>query len=176
MSFAKCGILGAQLVQTGEMADLASRLLTGLEASFAACGKNPRYFYHVMRSARSVPGSSSRNLEGFARLLSTMSEWSEQFLDLAKVATAAHVSRVSAGRWFEVLEDTLLVLRADAFAKSATRRLMQHPKFYFFDVGVLNGLLGNFVASPDRIGVLFEHLVWRTVCYRSEGIAKGRAV
>jgi len=30
------------------------------------------------------------------------------------------------------------------------RRLIQHPKHYFFDVGVLNGALGNFRPSPDR--------------------------
>ena len=58
-----------------------------------------------------------------------------------------------------MLEDTLLVHRVDAFARSATRRLVQHPKVFFFDVGVLNGLLGNFVASPDRISRLFVHLV-----------------
>lgn len=49
--------------------------------------------------------------------------------------------------------------------KSATRRLVQHPKVYFFDVGVLNGLLGNFVASPDRIGRLFEHLVYTQIVH-----------
>ncbi len=102
----------------------------------------------------------SRSLEGFARFLGAIADWAGHHLDLAKVASAAQVPRQSAGRWFEVLEDTLLVLRAEAFAKSATRRLVQHPKFYFFDPGVLNGLLGNFTASPDRVGVLFEHLVF----------------
>lgn len=104
--------------------------------------------------------SLTRSLEGFARFLTVIGEWAGAHLDLAKIATAAQVSRMSAGRWLEVLEDTLLVHRVDAFAKSATRRLVQHPKLYFFDVGVLNGLLGNFVASPDRIGRLFEHLVY----------------
>ena len=56
-------------------------------------------------------------------------------------------------------------MRSTAFAKSATRRLVQHPKFYFFDVGVLNGLLGNFVASPDRVGMLFEHLVYTQIVH-----------
>ncbi len=102
----------------------------------------------------------SRSLEGFARFLTTISDWAGAHLDLAKIAQAAQVPRQSAGRWFEVLEDTLLVHRSDAFAKSATRRLVQHPKFYFFDTGVLNGMLGNFVASPDRIGRLFEHLIY----------------
>ena len=109
--------------------------------------------------------SLSRSLEGFARFLTAIADWAGDHLDLAKVAHAAQVPRQSAGRWFEVLEDTLLVLRSDSFAKSATRRLVQHPKFYFFDVGVLNGLLGNFIASPDRVGMLFEHLVYTQIVH-----------
>jgi len=109
--------------------------------------------------------SLSRSLEGFARFLTTIGEWAGAHLDLAKVAQAAQVPRQSAGRWFEVLEDTLLVVRADAFAKSATRRLVQHPKFYFFDNGVLNGLLGNFGASPDRVGRLFEHILFGQIVH-----------
>jgi predicted AAA+ superfamily ATPase len=107
----------------------------------------------------------SRSLEGFARFLGVIGDWGGRHLDLAKVATAAQVPRQSAGRWFEVLEDTLLVVRADSFAKSATRRLVQHPKFFFFDTGVLNGLLGNFTASSDRVGMLFEHLVFTQIVH-----------
>lgn len=102
----------------------------------------------------------SRSLEGFARFLTAIGDWAGAHLDLAKVAQAAQVPRQSAGRWFEVLEDTLLVHRAESFARSATRRLVQHPKFYFFDTGVLNGLLGNFTASADRLGRLFEHMLY----------------
>ncbi len=101
----------------------------------------------------------ARNLEGFARFLKVAAEWAGHFLDLAKMASVSMVARQSAVRYFEVLEDCLVVWRADAFAKSLTRRLIQHPKYYFFDVGVLNGLLGNFTASADRVGSLFEHLV-----------------
>jgi len=103
--------------------------------------------------------SLTRNLEGFARFLNIVSAWAGRYLDLAKIAAAAFVARQTAVRYFEVLEDCLLVRRVDPFAKSLTRRLVQHPKFFFFDVGVLNGLLGNFEASADRMGRLFEHLV-----------------
>jgi predicted AAA+ superfamily ATPase len=104
--------------------------------------------------------SLTRSLEGFARFLDVVGEWAGAHLDVSKIATAAQVSRMSAMRWTEVLEDTVLVHRVFAFAKSATRRLVQHPKLYFFDVGVLNGLLGNFAASADRSGRLFEHLIF----------------
>ena len=36
-------------------------------------------------------------------------------------------------------------------------------RFFFFDTGVWNGLLGNFTVSQDRIGALFEHLVFNQI-------------
>jgi predicted AAA+ superfamily ATPase len=101
----------------------------------------------------------TRNLEGFARFLSVCAEYAGQFLDLSKLAVDAQIARQTAVRYFEVLEDCLIVHRLAPFAKSARRRLVQHPRFYFFDPGVLNGLLGNFHLSADRTGNLFEHLI-----------------
>lgn len=101
----------------------------------------------------------ARSIEGFARFITVAGEWSGQFLDISKLAMAAQAPRNSVSRWLEVLEDTLLVRRLESFARSVTRRLVQHPKLFFFDVGVLNGLLGNFEVSADRVGSLFEHLI-----------------
>jgi uncharacterized protein len=67
--------------------------------------------------------SLARNLEGFARFLSIVAAWSGQYLDLAKMAAAAYVARQTAVRYFEVLEDCLLIRRVEAFSKSLTRRL-----------------------------------------------------
>lgn len=101
----------------------------------------------------------SRNLEGFARMLQVTAGWSGNFLDLAKMASAALIPRQTALRYFEVMEDSLILVRVPPFSKSATRRIVQHPRFFFFDTGVLNGLLSNFEASADRSGMLFEHLI-----------------
>ncbi len=112
--------------------------------------------------------SLTRNLEGFARFLKIAAGWSGHFLDLAKMAQASQVARQSVVRWFEILEDTLVVQRVDAFSKKLSKRLVRHPKFYFFDVGVLNGLLGNFEPSSDRIGLLFEHLIHSQLRYSAQ--------
>ncbi len=101
----------------------------------------------------------TRNLEGFVRFINVAAAWSGRFLDMAKMALAAQMPRQTVMRFFEILEDCLLVKKIPAFAKSSSRRLLQHPKFYFFDVGVLNGLLGNFHVSEDRLGWLFEHFI-----------------
>lgn len=107
--------------------------------------------------------SLARNLEGFTRFLFAAAGCSGQFLDLAKLASAAQIPRQSAVRFFEVLEDCLLVRRAGPFSKSAAKRLVQHPRYFFFDGGVLNGLLGDFQVAGDRLGRAFEHLVFNQI-------------
>ena len=101
----------------------------------------------------------SRNLEGFSRFLNIVAACSGQSLDFSKLAQRARVSRTSTIRYFDALIDTLLVHRLDPFPDSKNADLVRHPRFFFFDSGVLNGLLGNFAVSFDRIGSLFEHLV-----------------
>ncbi len=102
----------------------------------------------------------TKNIEGFSRFIYVVGAATTRFLDLSKLALQAMIPRQSAVRYFEILEDTLIIKRCEAFAKSLRKRLIQHPRYFFFDVGVLNGLLGNFIVSPDRIGLLFEHFVF----------------
>ena len=104
----------------------------------------------------------TRNLEGFARFLFAAAAETTRFLDIAKLASHAKIQRHSAVRWFEILEDTLLVHRVSAFAKSSRKPLVQHPRYFFFDNGVLNALLKDFVPSVDRKGFLFENLFHRS--------------
>lgn len=105
----------------------------------------------------------TRNLEGFSRFFNVIASRSGDFIDFTKYASAAMIERTTAKRYFDVLVDTLVLYPVESFSKSAKRRLTQHPKYYFFDVGVLNGSLNNFTVSPDRIGNLFEHLVLQLI-------------
>ena len=100
----------------------------------------------------------SRNIQGFSRFLNFVAPASGQTLDISKLSTKAKVSRTSATRYFELLEDTLLVHRIPSYVETKAD-VVKHPRFFFFDVGVLNGLLGNFKVSSDRRGSLFEHVV-----------------
>ncbi len=101
--------------------------------------------------------SLTRQIQGFSRFLQTAAQSSGQLLDFSKLATKAKVNRSAARRYYELLEDTLICDRVDAF-ELASADLVKHPKFYFFDNGVVNGVLENFKASADRVGLLMEHL------------------
>ena len=101
----------------------------------------------------------TRNVEGFARFLNVVTSWSGSLVDYTKIASLAMVSRQSVTRYFDILQDTLIFQRLGPFTKSSKLKLIQHPKAYIFDVGVLNGLLDNFTISDDRVGLLFETLI-----------------
>ena len=105
----------------------------------------------------------TRNISGFSRFLVLLAERSGQILDLSKVASRAKVSRTSTLRFMEILEDTLVGWRVKSYEGAGNADVIAHPKFYFFDPGVLNGLLGNFKASADRVGMLMEHLVFSQI-------------
>jgi len=114
----------------------------------------------------------TRNLEGFSRFFDVACSRSGDFVDFTKFSSLASIERMSARRYFDVLVDTLVIRAVESFTKSHRTRLVQHPRFYFYDVGVLNGALGNFEISSDRIGNLFEHLVLQMIMSEFQGLDK----
>ena len=42
--------------------------------------------------------------------------------------------------YFAILEDLLIAVRLPVFTRRAKRRLVAHPKFYFFDAGVFRAI------------------------------------
>ncbi len=105
----------------------------------------------------------TRNVEGFSRFLFLSAAESGKFLDMEKLSSEAQIVRQSAARYFDILTDTLIIRRCEPFSKSLRKRLILRPKFFFFDCGVLNGLIENFTVSQDRIGMLFEHLIFNQI-------------
>ncbi len=105
----------------------------------------------------------TKNMEGFSRFFNVAISKSGEYLDVTKFAKQAMIERMAAKRYFDILVDTLVVQELEAFSSSQKRRLIQHPRYFVFDVGVLNGALSNFQTSADRIGMLFEHLVLQLI-------------
>lgn len=117
--------------------------------------------------------SLTKNLEGFSRYLYSIASWSGRQIDHAKICTESEIERTTASRYFEVLEDTLLVNRLEPFSKKSSlggvRRIVKHPRFYFFDQGVLNALLQNFKVDSLRKGLLFEHFLFNQLLSLAKG-------
>lgn len=102
-----------------------------------------------------------RNLKAFQRFLEVAALTDGEMVNNNNIATDCGVSATTVSAYFDILEDTLIGYRIPAFQKVMKRRLVQAPRFYYFDVGVANHLLHRkeLVRGTPEYGHAFEHLV-----------------
>jgi len=102
----------------------------------------------------------TRNLSAFARFLEAASFSQGSVLSISSVARECHVERKVVESYFSILEDLMIGYRIPIFSKKAKRRLIVHPKFYFFDVGVYRTLrpMGPLDAPEEVDGIALETL------------------
>ncbi len=102
-----------------------------------------------------------RNLGGFARFLDIAAGQCGDILNVTAVARDATLAARTVQSYYEILEDTLIGFRLEAWRKGPRARLVAHPRFYLFDTGVTNALNRRLSAVPDRatLGRLFEQWV-----------------
>jgi predicted AAA+ superfamily ATPase len=102
-----------------------------------------------------------RNLGGFARFLDIVAAENGGIVNASAVARDASLAPRTVQEYYQLLEDTLLGHRLEAWRKSPRARLVGHPRFYLFDPGVTNALAGRLGAPPDPVwrGRLFEQWI-----------------
>ncbi|MBI4238397.1 MAG: ATP-binding protein [Deltaproteobacteria bacterium] len=105
----------------------------------------------------------TRNLAAFSRFLEAASFSQASVLNISAVANDCHVERKVVEQYFGIVEDLLMAVRLPAFTKRAKRRLVAHPKFFFFDVGVYRTLRPKGpLDRPEEIeGVAYETLIFQ---------------
>lgn len=100
----------------------------------------------------------TRNVGNFGRFLEVAALVNGQVTNLANIARDASIPRATVATYFEILVDTLLGTWLPAWTPRAKVKEVAHPKFYFFDCGVVRAiqkLLRDQVGSAER-GILFE--------------------
>jgi predicted AAA+ superfamily ATPase len=116
-----------------------------------------------------------RNIGSFSRFLEAASFSQGSVLNLAEVARDCAVERKTVSGYFEILEDLLLASTLPVFRRRAKRRLVSHPKFYFFDVGVYRALRpAGPLDKPEEIdGVSLESLVYQELIALNDYLGLG---
>ncbi|MDA0771879.1 MAG: ATP-binding protein [Cyanobacteria bacterium] len=78
----------------------------------------------------------ARDLAAFSRFLEAASFSQGSTLNISAIARDASVKANTVAGYFDLIEDMLVSYRLPVFTKRAKRRLVAHPKFYFFDAGI----------------------------------------
>lgn len=107
-----------------------------------------------------------RNLPAFSSFLSAASLSDGGLVAYTTVARECGVSSATVKEYYQILVDTLLGRYLPAYTRRPKRRVIQAPKFYFGDVGVVNVLArrGALQAGGELFGKAFESWVFHELC------------
>lgn len=102
-----------------------------------------------------------RDLGGFARFLEAVSLSHAAVLNVSAVARECETSRKTVEGYLQILDDLLLSFTVPVFSRKAKRRLVSHPKFYWFDNGVFRAArsAGPLDRPEEIAGAALEGLV-----------------
>jgi predicted AAA+ superfamily ATPase len=117
----------------------------------------------------------TRNLAAFSRFLEAASFSQGAVLNITAVASDCAIERKVVENYFFILEDLLIAYRIPVFTKRAKRRMVVHPKFYFFDTGVYRTLrpMGP-LDMPEQVeGAAFETLLFQELLAVNDALNLG---
>ncbi|MBI4366659.1 MAG: DUF4143 domain-containing protein, partial [Deltaproteobacteria bacterium] len=111
----------------------------------------------------------TRNLPAFSRFLEAAAFSNGEIVNLANIAQECGISPPTVKAYFDILTDTLIGRWLPSYHKRPKRRVIQLPKFFFFDVGLVNFLLrrGTIVPRSEIFGRAFEHFIYQELIAHS---------
>lgn len=105
----------------------------------------------------------TRNVPAFARFLELAAFENGNLLNFKNIASEVGIHSKTIKQYFQILEDTLIGFFLLPYTRSHRTKLVSHPKFFFFDCGIINALKNQLsspiVSSTPPYGYAFEHMV-----------------
>jgi predicted AAA+ superfamily ATPase len=105
----------------------------------------------------------ARNLEAFSRFLTVAATCQGCEVNFEKVASDCQVPARTVREYFHILEDTLVGSLVRPFSGTTKRKPVSRSKFYLFDVGVHNALVGlsSLPLADTKLGTQMESVVFQ---------------
>ena len=103
-----------------------------------------------------------RNIGHFHRFLEVAAQHATELLNFENIAREASIKSGVIKSYLQILDDTLIGYILPPWDQSVRKQLGKHPKFYFFDNGVLNSInrqSANAQIHPELRGKLFEQWI-----------------
>ncbi len=102
-----------------------------------------------------------RNIGPFSNFLDVAAANDGEIVNYSNIGRECGVSIKTVQEYYQILEDTFLAFRLSAWRRSVRKRLTAHPRYYFFDTGVVNVLAHTLTEQMHPIirGRRFEQFV-----------------
>lgn len=115
--------------------------------------------------------SLTRNLVAFSKFLELAGYSNGEIINFSNIARECGVDSKTVKEYYQILEDTLLghFLQPYYHRRKREHIIVKTPKFYLFDVGVVNGLTKRKIAELKgaQAGAMLEHYIFmELIAYR----------
>jgi len=116
---------------------------------------------YLERDVRSLKNIANLNL--FQRFLQLCAGRTGQLLNLSNIGNELGIDGKTVRSWLSILEASFIVFLLPPYFNNFKKRIIKHPKLYFYDTGLVCSLLG--LKSSEQLvnhylrGALFENFV-----------------
>ena len=116
---------------------------------------------YLERDVRSLKNIANLNL--FQRFLQLCAGRTGQLLNLSNIGNELGIDAKTVRSWLSVLEASFIIFLLPPYFKNFKKRIVKHPKLYFYDTGLVCSLLG--LKDSDQLinhylrGALFENFI-----------------
>jgi predicted AAA+ superfamily ATPase len=104
-----------------------------------------------------------RKLQPFRRFLEVAAQCNGKIINYSNIAEDVGVDDKTIKEYFVILEDTMIGFFLESYHNSFRKRLVEKPKFYFFDPGVVRQLSRrlsvSLIPKTAAYGEAFEHFI-----------------
>jgi uncharacterized protein len=116
---------------------------------------------YVERDVRQL--SNIGDLNTFKKFIKLCAARVGQLLNLSELASVCGMSVPTMQRWLSILEASYIVFQLQPNANNFSRRVIHHPKIYFYDTGLVCNFID--IESPERLAIdrlrssIFENFI-----------------
>lgn len=102
-----------------------------------------------------------KNPELLRKLLKALALQIGQEVSYNELSKLLEIDKITVERYVDLLEKNYVIFRLPPYTKNKRREISRMRKIFFYDVGVRNAVIGNFISLDrrDDVGALFENLV-----------------
>lgn len=111
-----------------------------------------------------------RNPDVLRKLLKAIALQVGNLVSVPELANLTGVSVITAERYLDLLEKSFVIFKLGSYSNNLRNELKKSRKYYFFDNGIRNAVLNNFISAGERtdVGALWENFCVSEYLKRNE--------
>lgn len=115
---------------------------------------------------KDVADAGIKNEYAFYSVLKLLANQAGSLVNALELSNTVKVSRTAVDRYLYVLRKSFIVESCSPFHRNVRKELSKMPKYYFYDAGYRNAILGSFDRLPNRLdsGAALENLFFAECC------------